>query len=328
MILVTGAAGFIGFHVSLALIRQGVPLIGLDNMNNYYDVELKEARLKQLLIESQKNRSDFHFEKMDLADRTGVEDLFRRCQFEKVIHLGAQAGVRYSLKHPHTYVESNLAGFVNIMEAAKNNDARHMIAASSSSVYGANRKTPFFVTDPVDKPISLYAATKRANELLAYSYAHLYQLPMTALRFFTVYGPWGRPDMALFKFTRAILNEDPIDVYNNGLMKRDFTYIDDIVAGILRFLDHEPERDRDSVPYSVYNLGSGRPIGLLQMIETLEKVLGKTAIKNFLPLQPGDMLETFADLGDLEKNYGPMPHTPLETGIENFVRWYRDFYKI
>lgn len=328
MILITGSSGFIGFHVALALIRRGVSLVGLDNMNSYYDVELKEARLAVLRREAENFKTEFRFEKMDLAERDRVTDLFCQNSFEKVIHLGAQAGVRYSLKHPHTYVESNLAGFVNVMEAAKNHDVRHLIIASSSSVYGANSKTPFSVSDPVDKPISLYAATKRANELLGYSYAHLYQLPITALRFFTVYGPWGRPDMALFKFTRAILKGESIDVYNNGLMKRDFTYIDDIVAGILRFLDREPDRDTESVPYSVYNLGSGNPIGLLRMIETLEEILGKKAVKNFLPIQPGDMLETYADLGDLEERIGPMPHTPLTVGIRNFVQWYRQFYKI
>ncbi len=331
-ILVTGAAGFIGFHVCKRLLSDGHNVFGIDNMNPYYDVRLKEDRLKIL-----KKYSAFTFLKCDLADRTAIERLFAEGHFAAVVNLAAQAGVRYSLINPHAYVDSNLVGFLNILEGCRHNGVEHLVFASSSSVYGANTRMPFSVRDNVDHPVSLYAATKKANELMAHSYASLYGLPCTGLRFFTVYGPWGRPDMALFLFTRAILNGDPIDVFNHGKMKRDFTYIDDIVEGVVRVMERIPKSDPDwrgdapnpassSAPYRLYNIGNNSPVLLLDFIKTLEEQLGKTATKNFLPLQPGDVPETKADIDDLMRDVGFRPATPLADGIKSFVDWYRGYY--
>jgi UDP-glucuronate 4-epimerase len=378
-ILVTGAAGFIGYHLAKRFCERGDEVLGIDNLNDYYDVSLKQARLRQL--EPFKN---FSFMKMDIADRPAMEALFAHghCEpegrsnpvsgpFDRVVHMAAQAGVRYSIENPHAYVQSNLAGFLNILEgcrrlslrgaqAAKQSQERHGIAtapseprndfhlvyASSSSVYGLNTKMPFSVTDNVDHPISLYGATKKANELMAHTYSHLYGIPTTGLRFFTVYGPWGRPDMALFKFTKAILNDEPIDVYNEGNMKRDFTYIDDIVEGVVRVTDRVPSGEKSEVrnqksdlasdlwplaskpaPYRLYNIGSHSPVELKRFISAVENALGKKAKMNFLPMQPGDVPETFADVDDLMRDVGFSPSTPIETGIERFVKWYREFYK-
>ncbi len=333
-ILVTGVAGFIGFHVAHRLLARGDTVIGLDNVNNYYDVCLKEARLARLTDQEQ-----FHFTRLDLADRLGMEELFTREQPERVIHLAAQAGVRYSLTNPHTYVDSNLVGFLHILEGCRFNNVQHLVYASSSSVYGANTKTPFSIHDNVDHPISLYAASKKANELMAHTYSHLYNLPTTGLRFFTVYGPWGRPDMALFLFTKAILENRPIDVYNYGKMKRDFTYIDDIVEGVVRVSDRLPQPNMawsgmpsdpgtNKAPYKVYNIGNNNPEELLHFIEVLENCLGKQAEKRFLPMQPGDVPETVADVDDLMRNVGFRPNTPITTGIARFVDWYRGYYKV
>ncbi len=333
-ILVTGVAGFIGFHVAHRLLARGDTVIGLDNVNNYYDICLKEARLARLTDQEQ-----FHFTRLDLADRLGMEELFTREQPERVIHLAAQAGVRYSLTNPHTYVDSNLVGFLHILEGCRFNNVQHLVYASSSSVYGANTKTPFSIHDNVDHPISLYAASKKANELMAHTYSHLYNLPTTGLRFFTVYGPWGRPDMALFLFTKAILENRPIDVYNYGKMKRDFTYIDDIVEGVVRVSDRLPQPNMawsgmpsdpgtNKAPYKVYNIGNNNPEELLHFIEVLENCLGKQAEKRFLPMQPGDVPETVADVDDLMRNVGFRPNTPITTGIARFVDWYRGYYKV
>ncbi len=334
MILVTGVAGFIGFHTARQLVLQGKEVYGIDNLNDYYDVDLKEGRLTEL--RRGPGNDLFHFKKVELANQKEIEAVFDKNDIEKVIHLGAQAGVRYSLSHPYTYVDSNLVGFVNIMETARRHDLKHLVYASSSSVYGANNKIPFSVEDTTDHPISLYAATKKANELLAYSYSHLYGMRTTGLRFFTVYGPWGRPDMALFHFTKNILAGIPIKVFNNGQMKRDFTYIDDIVDGILRLVYRIPS-DQDgenkstnidsTIPFEIFNLGSGCPIGLLTMIEILESCLGQKAIRQYLPLQPGDMLETYAALDNLESAIGPMQHTSLADGIARFVEWYLNYYQ-
>jgi len=347
-LLVTGAAGFIGFHVAQKLLARGDSVLGIDNLNDYYDPRLKESRLK-LLLETNDRRpktGDFRFEKLDIADRNGVAGLSAREKPQRVIHLAAQPGVRYSLKNPHAYVDSNLVGFVNILEGCRHNGVEHLVYASSSSVYGANQKLPFSVEDNVDHPVSLYGATKKANELMAYTYSHLFNLPTTGLRFFTVYGPWGRPDMAYFSFTKAILEGRPIDVYNEGRMKRDFTYIDDIVEGVVRVLDRapaivspspffatpnqEPEtknREPAIPPYRVYNIGNHTPIDLLYFIEVLEKSLGKKAVKNLLPMQPGDVLATFANVDALMRDVGFRPATPIEVGIERFVAWYRDYYR-
>lgn len=333
-VLVTGAAGFIGYHVSQKLLDRGDEVIGLDNVNPYYEVALKEARLNQL-----RARDGFTFYEMDLEDREGVSEVFKGEIPERVVNLAAQAGVRYSLTHPHTYVESNLVGFLNILEGCRHHGVRHLVYASSSSVYGANKKVPFSTTDDVDHPISLYAASKKANELMAFCYSHLYDLPTTGLRFFTVYGPWGRPDMALFIFTRAILNDEPIDVYNYGKMQRDFTYIDDIVEGVVRVLDRippplpeQPDADVENVnsraPYKVYNIGNHSPVELLRFIETLEKELGRKAKLNLLPLQPGDVVATCADVDDLMRDTGFKPDTPIEAGIRKFVEWYRSYYRV
>jgi len=333
-ILVTGAAGFIGFHVAKRLLMRGDAVVGLDIVNNYYDPALKEARLKEL-----NGQRQFRFVRMDLADKDGITGLFSAEKPQRVIHLAAQAGVRYSLVNPHAYVESNLVGFVNILEACRHNKVEHLTYASSSSVYGANTKMPFSIHDNVDHPLSLYAATKKANELMAHTYSHLFGIPTTGLRFFTVYGPWGRPDMALFLFTKAILNGQPIDVFNNGKMRRDFTYIDDIVEGVIRVSDHiptgnpewtseNPDPGTSRAPYKVYNIGNNRPTELLYLIETLEKALGKKAEKRFLPMQPGDVLATYADVEDLSHDVGFKPSTDIETGVQRFVEWYRNYYHV
>jgi len=333
-ILVTGAAGFIGFHVAKALLGRGDTVVGLDNLNDYYDVSLKKARLAQL-----DGRNGFSFVKADLADRTATAELFEMQGFDRVIHLAAQAGVRYSLKNPHAYADSNLAGFLNILEGCRHQKIDHLVYASSSSVYGMNRDMPYRVTDAADHPLSLYGATKRANELMAHTYSHLYGLPTTGLRFFTVYGPWGRPDMALFKFTKNILEGVPIDIYNNGEHARDFTYIDDIVEGVVRTADKvagpdpafdpaKPSPDVSSAPYRLYNIGNNSPVKLMDFIAHIEKALGVEAEKNFLPIQPGDVPETYADIEALEAAVGYRPMTPIEDGIARFVEWYRDYYRV
>ena len=332
-IMVTGIAGFIGFHLGKRLLERGDEVVGLDNLNPYYDVPLKEARLALLLDQRPKIR----FRKLDLADREGVAQVFDDERPDIVVNLAAQAGVRYSLQNPHVYVDSNLVGFANILEGCRHWSVRHLVFASSSSVYGANTKVPFSVHDNADHPVSLYAATKKANELMAHSYAHLYGLPTTGLRFFTVYGPWGRPDMAYFKFTKAILEGRPIDVYNYGEMSRDFAYVDDIVEGIVRVMGKPPMPDRgwsgdcpdpgsSHAPYRIYNIGNNSPVGLLRLIEVLEDCLGRKADKNLLPLQPGDVLATYADVDDLIRDVGFKPETSIEDGVERFVRWYTSYY--
>lgn len=333
-VLVTGAAGFIGFHTSKKLLERGEHVIGLDNVNDYYDVRLKEARLAQLTA-----HANFTFVRADLADNAAVANVFQSHQPRGVVNLAAQAGVRYSLTHPHVYLHSNVTGFLNILEACRHFGTEHLVYASSSSVYGMNKTMPFSVHDSVDHPISLYAASKKANELMAHTYSHLYGIPTTGLRFFTVYGPWGRPDMALFLFTKAILDGCAIDVFNNGEMRRDFTYVADIVEGVVRVLDRpaqpnsqwngaSPDPGSSSAPYKVYNIGNHTPVTLMHFIETLEKALGKTALKNFLPMQPGDVPETYADVDDLMRDTGFAPQTPIEEGIRQFVAWYRDFYHV
>ena len=333
-ILVTGVAGFIGFHVAQRLLGRGDSVIGLDNINDYYDVRLKEARLAQLT-----RKKEFTFIKLDLANRTGIRDLFSNGPFRRVVHLAAQAGVRYSLINPHAYTDANIEGFMNILEGCRHHKIDHLVYASSSSVYGGNTHMPFSVHDNVDHPVSLYAATKKANELMAHCYAHLYRLPCTGLRFFTVYGPWGRPDMALFIFTKAILEGRPIEVFNQGNMRRDFTYIDDIVEGIIRTLDHpaapdsswssdQPDPGTSSAPSRIYNIGNHQPIDLLHFIEVLEKALGKQAKKTLLPLQPGDVPATYADITDLARDVGFAPTISIEEGIPRFVKWYREFYGV
>lgn len=332
-ILVTGAAGFIGFNTSMRLLARGDEVVGLDNLNDYYDVNLKLARLKQL-----QTHQSFTFVEMELADRTKIEQLFKEQQFERVLNLAAQAGVRYSIQNPHAYVDSNLVGFVNILEGCRHNKVEHLTYASSSSVYGLNTSMPFSVHDNVDHPVSLYAATKKANELMAHTYSHLYDLPTTGLRFFTVYGPWGRPDMALFLFTKAILEGKPIDVFNHGKMKRDFTYIDDIVEGVIRVLDNTaapnkgwrgdtPDPGTSCGPYKLYNIGNNNPVELMDYIGAIESALGMTAEKNMLPLQPGDVPMTFADVDDLVADVGFKPSTSITKGINSFVEWYRGYYE-
>jgi len=327
-ILVTGAAGFIGFHLCRRLLDDGYAVVGLDNLNSYYDVRLKEDRLDIL-----KSRDRFSFVRRDLSDRAGIEKLFADYVFDRVVHLAAQAGVRYSLKNPHAYVDSNLTGFINILEGCRHSNVPHLVFASSSSVYGANTAMPFSIHHNVDHPVSLYAATKKANELMAHSYAALYKMPCTGLRFFTVYGPWGRPDMALFLFTDAILGKKPIDVYNHGKMRRDFTYIDDIVEGIVRIMDRIPRPDpawsgdapdpgTSFAPYKIYNIGNNNPVELMRFIETLEDALGMKAEKNMLPLQAGDVPATFADIDDLTRDIGFTPVTSIEEGIQKFIKWY------
>jgi UDP-glucuronate 4-epimerase len=325
-LLVTGVAGFIGFHLCQRLLDRGDTIIGIDNLNDYYDVSLKQARLEQL-----NHREGFSFQKLDLADREGMNQLFAEGNFERVAHLAAQAGVRYSLKNPYAYLDSNLVGFLNILEGCRHSQIQHLVYASSSSVYGANKKIPFSVEDNVDYPVSLYAATKKANELIAHSYSHLYNIPTTGLRFFTVYGPWGRPDMAMFIFTKAILEDKPIDVFNYGKMQRDFTYIDDIVEGIIRTLDRIPqsgENPNTTAPYKVYNIGNNQPIELLHLIEVLETALGKTTIKNLMPMQPGDVPRTYADVDALIQDVDFQPHTSIEVGVQRFVEWYRSYYQV
>ena len=332
--LVTGAAGFIGFHLAQRLLASGHTVVGIDNLNDYYDVSLKASRLA--LLEAGPR---FRFVRMDITDRDGMAALFDGEPFACVIHLAAQAGVRYSLINPHAYIDSNLAGFLNVLEGCRRQGVRHLVFASSSSVYGANSRMPFSVHGNVDHPLSLYAATKKANELMAHTYASLYRLPCTGLRFFTVYGPWGRPDMALFLFTKAILEGRPIDVYNQGLMKRDFTYIDDIIEGVCRVAERIPAPDprwradcpdpaTSFAPYRIYNIGNNRPVELLHFIDILEKNLRMKARKNFLPMQPGDVPETYADVDELAADVGFRPKTPIEEGIKYFVTWYRDYYKL
>ena len=333
-VLVTGAAGFIGFHLCRRLLDDGVRVVGVDSLNSYYDVGLKEARLD--IIKSSQN---FNFIKLDLTDRKALEDLFSKNHFDVVVNLAAQAGVRYSLTNPHAYVDSNLIGFVNILENCRHNDIKHLVFASSSSVYGANTKMPFSVHQNVDHPVSLYAATKKANELMAHTYSHLYGLCCTGLRFFTVYGPWGRPDMALFLFTRAILEDKPIRVFNHGKMKRDFTYIDDIIEGVVRVMGRlaapdpawksdNPDPGISYAPYKIYNIGNNNPVELLKFIEEIERATGRNARKEFYDLQPGDVVATYADVDDLMRDVGFKPETPIRTGIQRFVEWYRDYYSI
>ena len=317
-ILVTSVAGFIRFHLSKRLLAEGVQVHGVDNLNDYYDVRLKEARLGQLLPHPQ-----FTYEFLDLSDRLLTADLFDANNFEVVIHLAAQAGVRYSLENPHAYVDSNLVGFTNILEGCRHSQIEHFIFASSSSVYGNNTKVPFSTEDRVDAPVSLYAATKKANELMAHAYSHLYQIPTTGLRFFTVYGPWGRPDMAYHKFVKAIAEDRAIDVYNYGKMMRDFTYIDDVVEGIVKLIPH---RAKSRPPYKIYNIGNNNPVELKQFIAIIEKLMGKSAQKNFLPMQPGDVVATYANVDDLIDDVGFKPTTPIEQGLANFVTWYQSYY--
>ena len=333
-ILVTGSAGFIGYHTAQAFLDRGDEVVGLDNMNAYYDPALKEARLQRL-----KGRNGFRFVKADLADREALERVFADDRPARVVNLAAQAGVRYSLENPRAYIDANLVGFANVLECCRHAKVEHLVYGSSSSVYGANTKLPFSVHDNVDHPLSLYAATKKANELMAHTYSHLYGLPTTGLRFFTVYGPWGRPDMSLFLFTRKILAGEPIDVFNNGHHSRDFTYIDDIVEGVVRVTQHvaaanpdwsgaAPDPGTSSAPYRLYNIGNHAPVQLLDYIACIEKVTGMTAKKNFLPLQPGDVPATYADVADLEADLGFEPKTPLEEGVKRFVAWYREFYDV
>ena len=330
--LVTGTAGFIGLHLAERLLTEGHEVVGIDNLNDYYDVELKHARLARL-----EGRKGYRFTRLDLADREATAAVFARERPERVIHLAAQAGVRYSLDHPLAYADSNLVGHLNVLEGCRRTEVRHLLYASSSSVYGLNQRTPFSTSDRTDHPVSLNAATKKANELMSHSYAHLYGLPTTGLRFFTVYGPWGRPDMAYFKFTRAILEDRPIDVYNNGEMRRDFTYIDDIVEGIMRLAPLAPEANaawtvetgapsESSAPYRVVNIGNSQPEPLMRFIRELEQALGRKARLNMLPLQPGDVLETVADTSSLEALTGFRPHTDLPVGLARFVAWYREFH--
>ena len=333
-ILVTGAAGFIGSHVAQRLLARGETVVGLDNVNDYYDPRIKEARLVKLVAQP-----NFSFLRMDIADRSAMEAIFAQHRFERVVHLAAQAGVRYSITNPHAYVHSNIVGFQNILEGCRAAECQHLVYASSSSVYGGNAKLPFSVHDNVDHPLSLYAASKKANELFAHAYSNLFALPTTGLRFFTVYGPWGRPDMALFLFTKNILEGKPIDVFNHGKHRRDFTYIDDIVEGIVRTLDRpatahpdfdamQPDPGTSSVPWRVYNIGNSRPVDLLDYIGAVEKCVDRKAIMNLLPLQQGDVPDTMADVQALEQDMGYRPATTVEVGVARFVAWYREYYKI
>ena len=333
-VLVTGAAGFIGMHTSERLLARGDEVVGLDNLNDYYDPQLKRDRLAR--IEPQPN---FRFVKMDVADRAGIEALFAAEKFDRVIHLAAQAGVRYSLENPHAYIDSNVVGFMNILEGCRHNKVAHLAYASSSSVYGGNTKMPFSEHDSVDHPISMYAATKKANELMAHTYSHLFGLPTTGLRFFTVYGPWGRPDMALFLFTKAILDGKPINVFNHGKMQRDFTYVDDIVEGVIRVVDHtaepdagfnssQPDPGRSAAPFRVFNIGNNNPVMLMDFIAAIEKSLGREAEKNFMPLQDGDVPETYANTDELNAWTGFVPATSVTDGVGRFVDWYRSYYSV
>lgn len=332
-LLVTGAAGFIGFHTATKLLERGDEIVGFDNMNPYYDPKLKQDRLAQLL-----GHKNFRFVQGDLADRTAVESLFDREKFHRVIHLAAQAGVRYSIENPHVYVDSNVTGTLHVLEGCRHHGVEHLVYASTSSVYGANTTLPFSVRQPVEHPISFYAATKKANELMAHTYAHLYRLPVTGLRFFTVYGPWGRPDMALFLFTKAILENKPIKVFNHGKMRRDFTYVSDIVEGVVRAVDRiaqpdpnwnaaKPDASSSSAPYRLYNIGNNEPVMLMDFIEAIENALGKKAQKEMLALQAGDVPETFADVSELMRDVGFKPATPIQEGVNKFVEWFRHYYK-
>lgn len=333
-ILVTGVAGFIGSTLSLKLLERGDEVVGIDNLNDYYDVNLKLARLERL-----QGYDRFKFIKLDIADRAAMETLFAKEQCQRVMHLAAQAGVRYSLTNPYAYIDSNIVGFINILEGCRQNAVEHLVYASSSSVYGANTKMPFSVHDNVDHPVSLYGASKKANELMAHTYSHLYQLPTTGLRFFTVYGPWGRPDMSPIKFARNIIEGKPIEVFNYGKHRRDFTYIDDIVESVVRVIDkpaqanpdwasESPDPATSFAPYRLYNIGKNTPVPLLDFIETLEKCLGKQAVKNLLPMQPGDVPDTYADVSDLTHDFDYKPDTLLEDGVRKFVEWYKDFYRV
>jgi UDP-glucuronate 4-epimerase len=333
-VLVTGAAGFIGFHTARRLLDRGRTVVGLDNMNAYYDPGLKEARREEL-----EKSANFRFVRLDLSDRTGLAALFAQHRFPFVVHLAAQAGVRYSLVDPHAYVDANLQGFINIQEGCRHHGCRHLVFASSSSVYGANTRLPFSVHDNVDHPISLYAASKKANELMAHAYSHLFGLPATGLRFFTVYGPWGRPDMAMFLFVSAILEGRPIRLFNFGKMRRDFTYIDDIVEGVVRVLDHvpagssawsgdKPDPGTSSAPWRVFNIGNNRSVELMYLVELIEAELGRTAMKELVPIQPGDVAETCADIDDLVREVGFRPATSIEEGVRRFVAWYRGYYAV
>ncbi len=348
-ILVTGTAGFIGYHLANVLAKRGDEVVGVDNINDYYDVNLKFDRLKDSGFEKEKieynklipskKYPNYKFIKLNLEDRENLEKLFKKEKFDKVCNLAAQAGVRYSLTNPYVYVDSNIVGFINLLECCRHNSIEHLAYASSSSVYGLNESQPFSTHDNVDHPISLYAASKKSNELMAHTYSHLFNLPTTGLRFFTVYGPWGRPDMALFLFTKAILEDRAIDVYNYGDMQRDFTYIDDIVEGVVRVIDNppkgnlnwsgkNPDPSSSKAPYKIYNIGNNAPVGLMDFIEEIEKKIGKKAKKNFLPLQPGDVKSTYADVSDLIEDLGYKPQTPIREGISNFIDWYLDYYKI
>lgn len=333
-ILVTGAAGFIGFHLTIHLLKRGDEVVGVDNLNDYYEVQLKRDRLQIV-----QNHQNFTFVQADISDRAAMDRLFSEYHFDRVINLAAQAGVRYSIENPHAYIDANIVGFMNILEACRHNKIEHLVYASSSSVYGSNTLMPFSIHHNIDHPVSLYAATKKANELMAHTYSHLYGLPTTGLRFFTVYGPWGRPDMALFLFTRAILEGKPIKVFNNGQMRRDFTYIDDIVEGIVRVCDRiatpndswdsdKPDPATSRAPYRVYNIGNNKPVELLKFIEIIEHKIGKKSIMEMMPMQPGDVPATYADVDDLMRDTGFAPATPLESGISRFIDWYRDYYKI
>jgi UDP-glucuronate 4-epimerase len=333
-VLVTGAAGFIGFHLSKKLLSLGYRIVGVDNINDYYDVSLKHARLQQL-----KTDEKFKFHQVDICPKAEIAEIFSQYQFDLVVNLAAQAGVRYSIENPHAYIDSNICGFINILEGCRRHAVKHLVFASSSSVYGANTTKPFSIHHNVDHPLSLYAATKKANELMAHTYSNLYGLPTTGLRFFTAYGPWGRPDMALFLFTKAILAGEPINVFNHGNMRRDFTYIDDIVEGVVRVMESIPTGNPDwsgdrpdpgtsKAPYKIYNIGNNNPVKLLRFIEVIEENLGKTAIKNFLPLQDGDVPEAYADVDDLVRDVGFRPNTSVEVGIKNFLDWYRSYYGV
>ncbi|MCK5162604.1 MAG: NAD-dependent epimerase [Desulfobacula sp.] len=332
-VLVTGVAGFIGFNLTSRLLKDGHNVCGIDNLNDYYDVNLKKTRLSII-----KKNPKFEFVLVDLADREKMKNLFETHQFDYVVNLAAQAGVRYSIENPGSYIDSNLVGFGNILEGCRHSGVKHLVYASSSSVYGLNTNMPFSVRHNVDHPISLYAASKKANELMAHTYSYLYKLPTTGLRFFTVYGPWGRPDMALFLFTKAILSNEPIKVFNNGDMQRDFTYIDDIVEGVVRVMNNTPKADPDwtsdtpnpsssCVPYKLYNIGNNQPVALMAFVEAIEKAIGKKAVKEYLPLQAGDVPATYADVNDLIKDTGFKPSTPIVEGINNFVKWYKEYYQ-
>ncbi|HEY3149164.1 MAG TPA: NAD-dependent epimerase [Dongiaceae bacterium] len=324
-ILVTGAAGFIGFHVARRLLAEGRAVVGLDNLNDYYDPALKAARLDIL-----RGERGFAFEQLDLADRASMERLFATHRFAKVVHLAAQAGVRHSIDHPHAYVDANLEGFVNVLEGCRHHGCDHLVYASSSSVYGANTKLPFSVDDKADHPVSLYAATKKANELIAHSYSHLYRLPVTGLRFFTIYGPWGRPDMAIFLFTKAIVEGTPIRLFNHGRMRRDFTHIDDVTRVVLQLVDQAPRDGGEGAgaPARIYNVGNNHPEELTHVVSVLERELGRAAVREMLPMQPGDVTETFADVAELVRDTGFKPQTSIEDGLADFVAWYRDYYRI